>query len=197
VRAARLRVRREPPSNGARGPTVDGHPGGRVRPRGEEADLISRRALPTFRERMASGEPPWEWVEGDRRSAALFAAVSAVLLGLFPAVILVGVLSTLNAFGTWTGLVLPAWVEPLTFFPVLAALFFLILFPGRYPVVRRLGISGTGLRLDLPLRDMSVKWTQVRWVSPDGVKLETGAGVAHYRLTPVQASRIFRFFQPL
>ncbi len=141
-------------------------------------------------------EPPWEWVEGDQSTASLFGVVTGVLLGVASVGFVATTISLLNLSGIWSGLVIPSWVTPACLLPMVGGVFFLILFPTRYPIVRRLGISPIGIRLEFPLRSSTVKWPAVRWIGPNYVDVKTGLGSGHIRLTANQVQRISHFVQP-
>jgi len=140
-------------------------------------------------------EPPWEWVEGDRAKAALFRSVSFILLALSCVVLVGDILPMLNLPGLGPGPFIPLWLESILLLLLAFGVLFLIIFPTQYPIVRRLGISPIGIRLGLPLRMRTVKWSAVKWVGPNYVDLGTVFGNQPVRLTLKQVQRISRFLQ--
>ncbi|MFZ3355728.1 MAG: hypothetical protein WA549_03085 [Thermoplasmata archaeon] len=141
-------------------------------------------------------EPPWEWVEGDRGHAALYGAITGVLLIIACAVFLTNIVSMLNLTRVWPVPALPNWLESTVLLALIVGLFFSLLFPTRYPIVRRLGISPVGIRLVFPFYRRTVEWTAVKWVGPNYVDIRTWGGSQTVRLTPEQVRGISRFLRP-
>ena len=136
---------------------------------------------------------PWEWVEGDPGKVAVFRRGAAVALACAGVGTVILAVSALNLAGVASVPSVPSWVEPLWLSPTLVTVFFLSFYQIRNPVVSRLGVSPIGIRLVLPLRRFTVKWSAVRWVGPDFVDVKSRFGSAHIRLTPAQVQRISAF----
>ena len=142
-----------------------------------------------------SEEPPWEWVAGDPVRAGQFGLISGIFIGAFGALLVVyglgivamvtgGPFPNVGAFG-WASLVVAL---------ATANFLFLYLFPRRYPIVGRLGISPVGIRMVLLVRGTTLPWPQVRDVGPDWVDVSSGSALRQrYRLTPKQGERLNQF----
>jgi hypothetical protein len=144
-----------------------------------------------------SGDPPWEWVDGNRAGPALFAVFYGVALGAAILALLADTLQILEMGSIISGPAVPPWAtSPVVLLPVLAAAFLVIFWPRHFPIVRHLGISPAGLRLVFTLRKVTVNWRSVRWVGIDSVTMETRYGYHRYRLTANQGQRLNRFAQP-
>jgi hypothetical protein len=139
-------------------------------------------------------EPPWEWVDGD--------PISAVRFG-FGLGILVGIGFGLGAFllANLASAYLAGWpaistndLVPYVLLLVAAQLLYQFGIPRRYPVVGRLAISPTGLKLVLPGRTATVAWTKVR-VGLDWVDAPHGLPSQRYKLTESQMDRLTRFLR--
>jgi hypothetical protein len=122
----------------------------------------------------------------------MFTALGIVL-------VLVAIFTALLALGVWsvpTSLPLPFWVIFVILYSLLLPeLVFLYLVPRRFPIVGRLGISPSGLRLVFPLRKETVPWRSVRRLGTDWVEISQTLGSQRYRLTSLQAERLTRFLQ--
>jgi hypothetical protein len=140
--------------------------------------------------------PPWEWVDGDPVWSSRFTFITGLLMG-GAAVLLV--LTTLFLFGEVTisiGSPIPLVLQPLLIWAFTGpALLILWLLPRRVPVLGRIGISPVGVRLVLPVRNLTILWSSVRRIGPDWVDL-SGAPASRYRLTPLQARRLTHFVAP-
>lgn len=139
-------------------------------------------------------QPPWEWVDGDPVRSAQFALITGVFLGAASMLVVYFVLEALAVFQSLAVPVFnPLFGQALLWSVLGPELLFLYLFPRRFPVVGRLGISPVGLRLGFPLRTFSVAWESVERVGPDWVDVAPLLGTMRYRLTRPQSERLRHF----
>jgi hypothetical protein len=140
-------------------------------------------------------EPPWEWVAGDPVRAAQFGLATGILIGGFGALLVVCLLALAGLLTSAPSLdaASPAWTI-LVLAMATANFLFLYLFPRRFPIIGRLGISPVGVRIVLPLRGTTFPWPQVRDVGPDWIEVSSGTALRErYRLTANQAERLSHF----
>ena len=144
--------------------------------------------------------PPWEWVDGDpvlsRRFRRIMMADMAAMITLLALLILLVVLQGAGV-----------QVHPRSSDPVYAGIvvllpvgaLFLPNLPRWFPVVRRLGISPLGVRLEagFPERTSVWTWTEVKGIGPGWVALSKGGLIPQrFRLTAKQSERLSHFVRP-
>lgn len=140
--------------------------------------------------------PPWEWVDGDPVWSSRFAFITGVLMGGAGALLALTTLVLVGGVVVSVGLPIPLVMQPLLIWAFVGpALLFMWLIPRRVPVLGRIGISPVGVRLVLPIRNLTVFWSSIRRIGPDWVDL-SGAPASRYRLTPQQARRLTHFVAP-
>jgi hypothetical protein len=144
---------------------------------------------------MGAG-PIWDWVDGDPRRAAQFGFITGLLIGIAALFTAAYTLYLLGAVGAWTG---PTFSlsEILAGLGLLIGLesVLLLVYPRRYPIFARIGLSPAGLRLGMSFRDQTVSWRKVESVGRDWVALDTALLTVRYRLTLNQALRIRQYLR--
>lgn len=144
----------------------------------------------------AESSPPWEWVDGDAVHATNFALAQGVGLGVSSVGLALVTLAILANSGLMGLGALPGYVlESIAIGSLVLALGVQAYYPGRFPVVGRLGISPRGLQLVLPLRTLTVGWNSVE-LGPDWVRVSPPWGGQRFRLTGQQIARLARFLTP-
>lgn len=144
----------------------------------------------------------WDWVDGDPVRAAQFSLFQGVNLAISSIPIFVSILSILELLNNSRTVVPFAFsaVQVITFSTAGVCVILVLVgsyIPKRFPVVRRLGMSSTGLRMVLGLRELGTKvwWGDVTRVGLDWLVVRRGLFSQSFVLTPYQGQRLVRFLQ--
>jgi hypothetical protein len=134
---------------------------------------------------------PWEWVEGD---PALSTKFRLLILGGLLGTVLVSVPTLLNLLGlggTWPPFILPP--PALSLAVTLGSLLGTSLVPRisrNYPILYRIGIGPSGLRLGSSPMAVVHPWARVSGVGRDWVELRHVGMSQRFKLTLPQAARL-------